>query len=835
MSRQAVASADPANDLMLAVPPEGMSGRSGANGVGEHRYPYLSPDGTLLYEVVRRPHKKFFQRRPDPNQGDRWIYDLDGVERVPYRLPRLLEFADSKQQPATIRALFVVEGEKDADRLYGLGLMSTTNAQGAGCDWPEEWARYFEGYEQAFVIADNDEPGRRHAQQVAGVVAQVVPDVRVVDLPGLDTGGDVSDFLDGVADDRDRLWRVCSEAPGWQSSSADNKPDEHNSSTRYEATAAGMFRTSSGSRGVNRFQLTNFIARVVADEEIDDGAERHRSFEIEARRSEGPLRRFVIPAERFNDVQRWASEQLGSKAIVYPGQSIAAHARVAIQELSTPDERQIFAHTGWRYIDGAWVYLHGRGAIGASGVVPGVEVRLSGTLAGYCLPDPPSGEDLATAVSSCLGLEKLAPLTVTVPLLGAAYRAALGPAEASVALVGSTGEGKSELAALAQQHFGADFHAKNLPGNWSSTANALGELAFTAKDALLVVDDFAPEGSRNDIDRLHQTAARLHRAQGNRAGRQRMRQDGSLHAERPPRGLVVSTGEEPPRGESVRARMLVVELPVGALQWEFLGAAQELGRKGVYAQALAGYLRWLAPRYGSELDGEALGATTARIRDELAVAGMSHRRTPDAIASLALGWRYFLKFAKDVGSISADERNQRWRAVVAALNDLAAAQRGHQAEVDPVRRFLEALRSALLSGEAHLTGLDDDQPETPTRWGWRSETTAGNAGLTFRPGGSRVGWVGGGHVFLDPAAAVGVAAQLAQRGGEPFPFTAPTLGKRLSEAGVLGERESARGVLTVRKSLGGVRRAVWSLCADAFFPVHENPPNLPSGYRELLS
>src|SRR5919199_337965 len=79
------------------------------------------------------------------------------------------------------------------------------------------------------------------------------------------------------------------------------------------------------------------------------------------------------------------------------------------------------------------------------------------------------------------------------------------------------GSGKTQLAALAQQHYGAGMDGLHLPAGWHSTANALEVMAFHAKDALLVVDDFAPTGSAVDIQRLHREADRLIRGQGNNA------------------------------------------------------------------------------------------------------------------------------------------------------------------------------------------------------------------------------------------------------------------------------------------------------------------------------
>src|SRR5262249_55040714 len=152
---------------------------------------------------------------------------------------------------------------------------------------------------------------------------------------------------------------------------------------------------------------------------------------------------------------------------------------------------------------------------------------------------------------------------LTFPLLAAVYRAVLTDSDFSLHLAGPTGSFKSEAAALAQQHFGAGMDARHLPASWSSTGNALEGLAFTAKDALLVVADVAPTGSAADIQRFHKDADRLFRGQGNRAGRQRMRADASLRPAKPPRGLVLSTGEDVPRGQSLRARLLVQDISPG--------------------------------------------------------------------------------------------------------------------------------------------------------------------------------------------------------------------------------------------------------------------------------
>jgi len=392
----------------------------------------------------------------------------------------------------------------------------------------------------------------------------------------------------------------------------------------YRATHDGLMWTRLTKEGAVDTRLTNFVARIATDVVEDDGVETRRRFEVEARLN-GWCRRFTIPADAFA-AMGWATEHLGARAIVYPGLGLRDHARAAVQVLSGEmPERHVYSHSGWRELPGGWAYLHAGGAIGEAGPVSGVEVALPDALAPMVLPDPPAGDELLSAVRASLAVLQVAPEPVTVPLLAAVYRAVLGPCDFALHLTGSTGAGKSELAALIQRHFGAGFDGRHLPGSWSSTANALEALAFSAADAVLVVDDFAPTAGAGDVDRAHRDADRLLRAQGNRSGRLRMRPDGSLRATKPPRGPIVSTGEDLPRGQSLRPRVLVVDVGRSDVDWGRLTDCQAHAGAGHLAQALAGFLRWMAGRY--EATQSQFAALLPELRDRAAASG-EHRRTP---------------------------------------------------------------------------------------------------------------------------------------------------------------------------------------------------------------
>src|ERR1019366_2034922 len=220
--------------------------------------------------------------------------------------------------------------------------------------------------------------------------------------------------------------------------------------------------------------------------------------------------------------------------------------------------------------DGENYYLHAGGAIGPAGNRTDICVSLQDKLPNYRLPDPPSGPELISAIRVTLQMLDVTLDRLTFPVYAAIWRSILGSATFSVHIAGSSGAGKSQLAALAQQHFGAAMDGDNLPASWLGTANATGTLAFYAKDAILVVDDFVPAGNAASQQKLHSEADKLLRAQGNSAGRRRLSSDGRLLGNPPPRGLILSTGEDTPRRKSLNARMVLLHFPRGAMDWAAL-------------------------------------------------------------------------------------------------------------------------------------------------------------------------------------------------------------------------------------------------------------------------
>ncbi len=164
-------------------------------------YQYKNLGGEVIHETVRYDPKSFRQRRPDGHGG--YIYNLNGIEPVLYRLPEITE-AIVQGTP-----IILVEGEKDADNLVKLGFEATTAPMGAGTPWRDSYTETLKGA-QVVIIPDNDPSGWKHAIDVADALYFTCECVKIVRLPG--HGKDISDWISagGIAD---QLKSLIDDAP----------------------------------------------------------------------------------------------------------------------------------------------------------------------------------------------------------------------------------------------------------------------------------------------------------------------------------------------------------------------------------------------------------------------------------------------------------------------------------------------------------------------------------------------------------------------------------------------------------------------------------------------
>jgi len=440
-----------------------------------------------------------------------------------------------------------------------------------------------------------------------------------------------------------------------------------------------------GKEGV--LPLANFDARIAEEVNRDDGLEVAREFLITGRLSGGEALPPASVAAREYGGLGWVTGAWGARAVISAGTGTRDHLRAAIQVLSEPAHRTVFCHTGWRKVDGQWLFLHQGGPVGAPG---GVEVDLDPPLDRFALPSVV--DDARGAVQWSLRLLECGPPQVMMPLLAAIYLAPLASLlepDFTLWIHGLTGSLKSELATLAERHFG-DFSRKSLPCSWTSTDNAIEHRLSMLKDVLVVIDDYAPHAdARAEADQARK-AQRVLRNVGNRAARGRMRPDMTGRPDRPPRGLPLCTGEMLPPGASILARLVQVEIDRDRLNLPAITSLQENG--GRLAHSMRAFIEWLAPRY------EALQTTLPAARDGMRRqphTRRGHLRQPEAMANLYMGIDLFSRFAEETGALDAAGARRLRDDAITTFEGLSPTVGKPSVEIDPAERFIEALTTLL--------------------------------------------------------------------------------------------------------------------------------------------
>jgi hypothetical protein len=205
-------------------------GSGGNNSKFAATYDYVDDEGALLFQKVRNPpgsKNRFWCRRPDGNGG--WIHNTKGINHKPlYRWP---EVAEAIEKGHTIA---IVEGEKDVDNLWRIGVPATCNFDGAAdiTKGPNVIPKWKPAYSEALcgtsliVFGDNDAQGYAHAQAVCCMSSGLAARVQRLDLakhwPNMPKGADVSDWL-AAGHTREELDNIMARAPEYLGGNGHNE------------------------------------------------------------------------------------------------------------------------------------------------------------------------------------------------------------------------------------------------------------------------------------------------------------------------------------------------------------------------------------------------------------------------------------------------------------------------------------------------------------------------------------------------------------------------------------------------------------------------------------
>lgn len=106
---------------------------------------------------VEGERKKTFRQGTPVSDSGRWQTGVPkGAALYPYRLLELQAAVGEGD------IIYIVEGEKDVDAMHEAGHSATCNPMGAGKPLGE-FLPHFDGSRRVIVVADNDDPGKKHA------------------------------------------------------------------------------------------------------------------------------------------------------------------------------------------------------------------------------------------------------------------------------------------------------------------------------------------------------------------------------------------------------------------------------------------------------------------------------------------------------------------------------------------------------------------------------------------------------------------------------------------------------------------------------------------------
>jgi hypothetical protein len=160
---------------------------------------YRKPDGDKAIK------QNFPLLKPD-GSFSRWVgRNVTGQKAILYHRPEILALPGGS-------IVYVVEGEPKVEAIRDAGLRATC-CPGGALKWDDSMSSDLSG-QHIIILADNDQRGRDHGEQVARSVAPVAASVKVVELPDLPPKGDIVDWL-AAGRTIAEMEAIAAHAPPW--------------------------------------------------------------------------------------------------------------------------------------------------------------------------------------------------------------------------------------------------------------------------------------------------------------------------------------------------------------------------------------------------------------------------------------------------------------------------------------------------------------------------------------------------------------------------------------------------------------------------------------------
>ena len=659
------------------------------------------------------------------------------------------------------------------------------------------------------------------------------------------TDAEIKNLRDVMATTQEDLDRLAAEA------AADA---EANAAGDYSEDDGQIIRTTIVRKKLRSEAMTNFTCRIVEDREISlgDDAPPDRKYLMRVYPRGKAPKEFEINASEFKSLN-WVEPKIGSDALIEPTtEKSLPHAIKSLSQSAGVKKVKTIGHMGWARIGGVDVYVMPSGAIGPAGWTPPEGVNFAppttDKLGEFRWPTQDGLASFSAAHKVQLVEKTMSILKVGTSEIGLAlgitpFRAILdSPSETTLWFMGPGGGFKSATFALLQQFWMPSAIYNNPFATFVVTANKLERQGFDVKDALMWVDEFTFSTVKFPKD-LDTTGDRLVRAYESRTGRGRLNRNSEVMIERPPRGSLAVSGEDVITAPSGRARLWLIEIRKGTIDFGTVEALSALGRKRVFTIAAAMFAQWLATL--------GLSAVRKRFRDDRAqnvkdmrdkLAGSPLQRHITAWAGAKATARIVQAFciahghdpgltdayidqclqgAQMTAAVMTDAHDGRQ--TLALLAGVINSRNGHIAS-----RNTGGLPFRVDPPTAGVTGVPNPiaANEKGRALGWTYE------GFEWRPKGRLVGWIDESNpkvVYINQAAGYDAYAEAARAQGLT-PLSQSRIGRELRSEGLLAEwdgdaapgEDSSRSLTRNRKTIrvaNGPPIRTWAVAYDNLFGV----------------
>lgn len=539
--------------------------------------------------------------------------------------------------------------------------------------------------------------------------------------------------------------------------------------------------------GTGYIKLCDYVPVLRKEITFDDGTEQKKLFLISAKHASGILLPEVLVSADEMQNMKWPIIKWGALGAAEPRKNALAkmcHAIMMTKRESVSVET-IYRQTGWRKIDGRYVFL-------MPNENSSLKVELPGKLSCYRFVHESAESDIKYLAQ--LLENPFAPARIVYPLLALVFlsplnhfmRAAHCESKTVTALVGKTGSRKSTVAALMLSFFGA-CTASTLPLSSNDTANSIIETAYLLKDMLTCVDDFHPAVSYKAAE-MSSSLDTVCRAYGDRTGRSRLNSFGELKDSRPPGGNLLTTMEFAPNMvASGSARLFMIEIKENDVDNSILSEYQELAENEVFNCIMQHYLKWIAETFLKDEEKflrdmkDSFISLRSYFTEELMKRRIkAHPRMPETLAQIKIGFSIILTFLFDKNMITPELSAKYIEDFDVILLELAMYNSELVSRDDPADMFCEELKSLLDSGKCFTTA----KGEAPTN------NTKGYIGMEDADS----------YYLIADAVHSAVKSQCGEQ-GETFPLTKNQLIKLLADEKIL-VKMSGRNTGSVRLNGG---------------------------------